>query len=131
MQGDLITQAVSSLEKALTKVKPEKSTAMKSVVVALYSAGSDGKLRYANMVGLLQLDTDRALKSKMLRIYDLETLALALEFEIYYGLQNSLKIINQTILLIDYVHGSIAFLFRNKDEAEMMKFKIAGNCPSL
>jgi len=70
MQGDIIYQAVSVLEKAVAKIKPEKSTAMKSLVVALYTADPQGKLRYSNLVGLLQLDTDRALKSKVLRLYD-------------------------------------------------------------
>ena len=76
MQVDLIQAAIPSLEKALTKIKPQTSTAMKSTVVALYTADPQGKLRYSNLVGLLQVDIDRQYKSKFLRIYDLETLSM-------------------------------------------------------
>jgi hypothetical protein len=52
---------------------------MKSAVVALYTADPQGKLRYADIIGLLQFDIDRHYKSKFLRIYDLATLSLAFE----------------------------------------------------
>lgn len=35
--------------------------------------------RFTNMIGLLQLDTDRNLKTKCLRMYNLETLKLVFE----------------------------------------------------
>lgn len=44
---------------------------MKSTVVSLYTADPQGRLRYSNLIGLLQLDVDRLSKSKFLRIYDL------------------------------------------------------------
>lgn len=71
MQSDIITLSASVLEKAVGKIKPEKSTALKSSVVALYTADPQGKLRYSNLIGLLQLDIDRGLKSNLLRVYDL------------------------------------------------------------
>ena len=60
---------------------------MKSAVVAVFTADPQGKLRYSGTIGLLQIDIDRHLKSKFLRVYDLETLTLSLEVEIYYGFQ--------------------------------------------
>lgn len=50
---------------------------MKSALVALYTADPQGKLRYSKLIGLLQIDIDRQAKSRFLRIYDVETLALA------------------------------------------------------
>ncbi len=51
---------------------------MKSAIVALYSADPQGKLRYSGVIGLLQIDMDRHYKSKFLRVYDIQTLALSL-----------------------------------------------------
>ncbi len=50
---------------------------MKSVVAALYLADSDRILKYTNMIGLLQLDQDRKLKTKCLRMYNMDTMRLA------------------------------------------------------
>ena len=73
-QADEATQAI---EKLLIKSKPSTSTPMKSAPVALFTADAEGQLRYANIIGLLQLDTDRLFKNSFLRIYDMETLALS------------------------------------------------------
>jgi len=70
MQADFIQDAVPLLERLLTKIKPQTSTAMKSAVVALYTADPQGILRYSDLIGLLQVDTDRHYKSKFLRIYN-------------------------------------------------------------
>ena len=78
MQSDQFSTTVGLIEKLLTKIKPGTSTSMKSAVVALYTADPQGILRYSDCVGLLQLDIDRHYKSKFLRLYDLDTLALAL-----------------------------------------------------
>lgn len=79
MQVDFLQMAVTSLEKMMVKIKPLTSTAMKSAVVALYTADPQGKLRYSNLIGLLQIDMDRQYKSKFFRIYELESLALVFE----------------------------------------------------
>ena len=79
MQLDVSQAAVSVLDKLMNKIKPGTSTSMKSAVVGLFSADPQGKLRYSGLIGLLQIDMDRHYKSKFLRLYDLETLALALE----------------------------------------------------
>jgi hypothetical protein len=50
---------------------------MRSALVALYTADPQGKLRYSKLIGLLQMDIDRQAKSRFLRIYDVETLALS------------------------------------------------------
>lgn len=44
---------------------------MKSAIIGLYTADPQGKLRYSNLIGLLQIDIDRQLKSKFLRVYDI------------------------------------------------------------
>lgn len=131
MQVDFVQSAVVAYEKALTKIKPQTSTAMKSAVVALYTADPQGKLRYSNLIGLLQIDIDRQAKSRFLRIYDLETLSLSFEVEIYYGFQKCYRAITDTLYMFEYPKGSIAFLFRNQQEAEIMKLKITSNCPSM
>lgn len=79
MESDPIHKAVSVLEKLIAKVKPLTSTSMKSAVVALYTADTLGKLRYSGLIGLLQIDMDRQLKSKFLRIYDIESLSMVFE----------------------------------------------------
>ena len=104
---------------------------MKSAVVALYTADPQGVLRYSDCVGLLQLDFDRHLKSRFLRIYDLDTLSLSLEVEIYYGFQANYRSLTDTLYVFDYPKGSIAFEFRNKLEADIMKIKINSQCPSM
>lgn len=75
--NDNITLSVQALTRLNAKFKPQKSTAMKSVIAALYLAENDNVLKYTNIIGLLQLDMDRKLKSKCLRMYDLDTLKLA------------------------------------------------------
>lgn len=104
---------------------------MKSALVALYTADPQGKLRYARLIGLLQIDIDRQAKSRFLRIYDVETLSLAFEVEVYYGFQKFYRSLTDTLYMFDYPKGSIAFQFRNSTEAELMKMKIFSNCPSL
>jgi|688.fasta_scaffold700022_1 hypothetical protein len=113
MQADLITMGILAYEKVISKIKPETSTAMKSAMVALYSADPTGKLRYSNLIGILQIDIDRQLKSKFLRIYDVETLSLSFEVEIYYGFQKYYRPITDTIYMFEYPKGSIAFQFRS------------------
>ncbi len=76
---DLIPPIIVSLEKAIAKIKPQTSTAMKSAVVALFTADPQGKLRYSGLIGLLQIDIDRQFKSKFLRVYEVETLSLSFE----------------------------------------------------
>jgi hypothetical protein len=44
---------------------------MKGVIAALFLAENNQPFRYTNMIGLLQLDTDRKLQSKFLRLYHL------------------------------------------------------------
>lgn len=131
MQLDLTPAAMSVIEKVIVKIKPDTSTSMKSAVVALFTADPQGKLRYSGLIGLLQIDMDRHYKSKFLRIYDLETLSLAFEVEIYYGFQESYRMIKDGLYVFDYPRGSIAFQFRNKDEGEIIRAKIFSMCPSL
>jgi hypothetical protein len=131
MQQDITPNAMAIIDKLIVKIKPDTSTCMKSAVVALFTADPQGKLRYSGLIGLLQIDMDRHYKSKFLRIYDLETLSLAFEVEIYYGFQESYRMIRDGIYVFDYPRGSIAFQFRNKEEGEIIKNKIFTMCPSL
>lgn len=66
-----VNEAISALDELIKKSKPATSTTMKSAVVALFSADSSGELRYSNCIGLMQLDIDRSIKTKMLRFYDM------------------------------------------------------------
>lgn len=52
---------------------------MKTVTAALFLAENDRVFKYANIIGLLQLDMDRKLKTKFLRIYNMDTMKLAFE----------------------------------------------------
>ena len=131
MQQDITPTAMAIIDKVIVKIKPDTSTSMKSAIVALFTADPQGKLRYSGLIGLLQIDMDRHYKSKFLRIYDLETLSLAFEVEIYYGFQESYRMIRDGLYIFDYPRGSIAFQFRNKEEGEIMKTKIFNICPSL
>ena len=70
-------EALHALDKLCIKTKPGTSTPMKSTVVALFTADAEGHLRFANLIGLLQLDMDRLFKNYFLRVYDLETLAMS------------------------------------------------------
>ena len=117
------------MENLIKKSKPGTSTAMQSVVAALYTADGEGYLRYSNCIGLLQLDFDRQLKAFMLRLYNMETISLAFEVELYYGFINKYKMINPTFYVFDYPLGIIGFLFRSKEDADIMKSRIASNSP--
>jgi hypothetical protein len=110
---DNIPLATLALEKLLTKIKPGTSTHLKSAIVALFTADLHGILRYSNAIGLLQLDMDRLNKTKMLRLYDLESLTLLFESEIYYRFQECYRALSPSLYIFDYPRGSIAFLFRN------------------
>ena len=79
MQGNPLDSAIDAMEKLIQKSKPETSTTMKSSVVALYTADIEGVLRYSGCIGLLQIDTDRGLKTTMLRLYNLDTLSLVFQ----------------------------------------------------
>lgn len=77
MKQDNVTLSVEALTRFNAKFKPAESTAMKAVIAALYLAENDGVLKYTNMIGLLQMDQDRKLKTKCLRMYNMETMRLA------------------------------------------------------
>ncbi len=122
--ADNITLSVEALTRLNAKFKPQKSTAMKSVIAALYLAQNDNVLKYTNIVGLLQLDMDRKLKSKCLRMYNLDTLKLAFEVELYYDFANHYTKLDDKFYYFDYPVGTVGFLFRTKEEAEIMLSKI-------
>lgn len=85
MQEPTLESAVESLDRLISKMKPQTSTKMRSAVVALYTADQDGRLRFSTQVCLLHLDYDRQLKTSFLRFYHLEHLSILLELELYYG----------------------------------------------
>lgn len=97
---------------------------MKTVVAALYLAENDNLLKYTNVIGLLQLDMDRKLKSKCLRIYNLDTMKLAFEIELYCNFASHYKKLDDKFYFFDYPMGTIGLLFRTKEEAEIMFGKI-------
>ena len=129
--NEQVEEALLSLEKLLGKSKPGTSTPMKSAPVALFTADAEGQLRYANLIGLLQLDTDRLFKNAFLRIYDLETLTLSFEIELYYGFADNYRMVTNSLWAFDYPRGIIAFQFRNKMDADIMAIKIKSASPSM
>jgi hypothetical protein len=114
MQKDNVTMSVEALERFNAKFKPGQSTAMKSVLAALYLAENDGILKYTNMIGLLQLDQDRKLKTKCLRMYNIETMRLAFEVELYYDFYAHYQKLDDKFYYFDYPVGSVGLLFRSK-----------------
>jgi hypothetical protein len=48
-------------------------------VVSLFLAESDGVMKYTNIIGLLQLDVQRKIQAKFLRLYNMDTMKLAFE----------------------------------------------------
>jgi hypothetical protein len=75
---------------------------MKSAIAALYTADCGAKLRYSNGIGLLQLDYDRLLKTNMLRLYNMKTVSLVLEVELYYGFINNYMMVTPTFYIFEY-----------------------------
>lgn len=47
-------------------------------------------------------------------MYDLETLAVSFEIELYYNFKAGYQVVTDTLHMIDYVRGSIGLFFRNK-----------------
>jgi hypothetical protein len=66
-----LNEPIISMESLINKSKPGTSTTMKSAVTALYTADYSGELRYSGCIGLLQLDSDRQLKTNMIRFYNM------------------------------------------------------------
>lgn len=66
-----LEESVSAVENLIKKTKPGTSTTMKSALAALYTADAETPFRFSNCIGLLQLDSDRQLKTYMLRFYDI------------------------------------------------------------
>lgn len=100
----------------ISTVKPESSTAMKSVIVALYTADDDNPLRYSGKIGMLQLDYDRPLQTNFLRFYDIDNLHLLLEVEPFYGFGDNFRSLPEVpnLYIFDlFADGIIGFLFRN------------------
>lgn len=73
-EEDTFVQAVMGMEKLIAKSKDHKSTALKSFIVAFYTADDQNPLRFSGKIGMLQLDFDRGVKYHFLRLYDLQTL---------------------------------------------------------
>ena len=114
-ESNTFNEAVLALEKLVIKQKPLTSTALKSFIIALFTADNENPLRYSGTIGLLQLDIDRSLKSHFLRLYDIETLKILVELELYYGFGNNYRKYGKpTLYIFDFFdNGVIGFEFRN------------------
>ena len=129
--NEQVEQAVMSIEKLIIKAKPGTSTSMKSVPIALFTGDTEGVLRYANLIGMLQLDMDRLFKNNFLRVYDMESLMLAFEVELYYGFADNYRKVTDTLWAFDYPRGIIAFMFRSKQDADVMALKVKSASPKM
>ena len=86
---------------------------MKTGLVGLYTADGKG-MKFSNLIGVMQLDKDRSLGAYMLRIYDIETLALFFEIELYYAFQDNYRCVEPNFYVFEYPNdGTIGLLFRN------------------
>lgn len=70
--------AVECIDRAISKLKPETSSKMKSAVVALFTSDADAGLSFSSQICLMHLDYDRYFKTAFLRFYHLERLSVLL-----------------------------------------------------
>ena len=133
MQEDAAYQtAIDCLDRLISKLKPETSSKMKSCVVALYTADRQGKLRYSSQICLLHLDFDRTLKTSFLRFYDLDTVAVLLEVELFFGFMESYKLkdAHHNLWGFDmWSEGTINIQFRNELQANIFYKKLEQIAP--
>lgn len=135
MQGDNqdYQTCIVSIEKLIAKIKPPTSSSLKSFMAALYTADDENPLRFSGKIGLLQLDIDRALKVHFLRLYDIESLHLLMEIELFYGFGENFRQVegNEKLYVFDCLSdGIIGFLFKNPTEASIMASKIRSVAPA-
>lgn len=131
MNSSVVDEGISGMEKLIVKTKPSTSTAIKSALVALYTADQEGELRFSKFIGLMQLDFDRHFKAHMLRFYNLDSLVMVFEVELYYGFSQNYKMLNSTFYTFEYPRGLIGIMYRNKDDADIMKLKINSASPPM
>lgn len=60
----------------------------------------------------------------MLRLYDLDSIKLLFEVELYYGLKSQYKRRSDVFHTFEYPRGVIGFLFKSKSDADLMALKI-------
>lgn len=79
----------------------------------------------------MQLDIDRHYKTHVLRFYDMETLTMVFEVELYYGFYENYKAVSDTFYTFEYPRGLIGLLYKDKDDADIMKIKIKSASPPM
>lgn len=115
MQGNQADEALNAIQALIQKMKPNTSTTTKSAVVALYTADGSGELRYSGCIGLLQLDMDRHLKATMIRLYDLDSLQMVFQVQLYYGFSMYYRQQSATFFTFEYPLGIVGLLYKNKE----------------
>lgn len=80
---------------------------------------------------MLHLDIDRSFGAPFLRIYDLESLKMVFEVELYYGFGNEYKQRTPVFYTFEYPRGVIGFLFKNEEEAQIFCVKVKSQAPSM
>lgn len=74
---------------------------------------------------MLHLDMDRIAKNTMLRLYDLDSLVLLFEVEMYYGFDFNYRMVTDKLYVFDYfVDGIIGFQFYSKEDADRFYEKV-------
>ena len=131
MKSSAVDEGIMAIEKLILKIKPGTSTAIKSAVVALYTADQEGELRFSKFIGMMQLDIDRHLKTHMLRFYCMESLNMVFEVELYYGFYENYKMVSNNFYTFEYPRGLIGIMYRNQDDADIMKLKIKSASPPM
>ena len=67
----------------------------------------------------------------MIRLYNLETVSLVFEVELYYGFINHYKMISEAFYVFQYPMGLVGLLFKSKDDADVIKMKISSVAPKM
>ena len=83
--------------------------------MGLFTGDDQNPLRFSEKIGMLQLDFDRSFKTHFLRFYDIDSLRLMVELELYYGFgENYRNHEYPTLYIFDFFsEGVIGFSFRN------------------
>lgn len=56
---------------------------------------------------------------------------MVFEVELYYGFISNYRMVTSTFYIFEYPRGIIGFLFKNKEDGDMMKVKLQSVSPKM
>lgn len=86
-----------------------------------YSRGEDGKFKEANLAGILCFLVDRKLKSRFLRLYDINTSELIFQTELFINVAQHYQKISEKFYVLPLVKTVIGIEFANLNDALFMR----------